>query len=99
MLSSAVRCQCASLIAKNLWWHTFDELAAVDLARSNLESDDVALRAVSAIPVRRNVRRTAASLRSLIGIPIVLVILAVQFALPKVDRSGGEVVRGRKIEE
>jgi hypothetical protein len=58
----------------------------------------VALRVVSAVLTRHHIRRTAASLRSLIGIPIVLVILAVQCALPNIDREGAEVVRVRKIE-
>lgn len=51
------------------------------------------LGAVSAIRLELHVRRTAASLRSLIGIPIVLVMLTIEFALSKIDRRGGEVVR------
>jgi hypothetical protein len=55
---------------------TFEELSAVDLARSDLDGNDMPLHAVSAAKSPGGYHRhTAASLRSLIGIPIVLVIL------------------------
>jgi hypothetical protein len=57
---------------------TFEKLATVDLAGCDLERDYVALIVVSdARWARGGDRHTAASLRSLIGIPIVLVILLI----------------------
>jgi hypothetical protein len=56
---------------------TFEKLATVDLAGCDLERDYVALIVVSDARWARDDRHTAASLRSLIGIPIVLVILLI----------------------
>lgn len=73
-------------ICRNM--RTFQQLAAVDLAGCDLDGDNVALRPSAFPPLVWGLReRTAASLRSLIGIPIVLVM---------VTRFRGEVcyVRG-----
>ena len=48
----------------------------------------MALELVSASSIARIDTHTAASLRSLIGMPIVLVIVAVQFAISKTDLCG-----------
>lgn len=73
------------LVAGFSQMRTFNKLAAVDLAGSDLECDNVALIIVSAGLAPRNNPRTAASLRSLIGIPIVLVISPIPFAILKID--------------
>lgn len=60
--------------------HTFDELAAVDFAGCDLKRDNMSLKAISTcITLALRSQHTAASLRSLIGIPIVLVIFAESF--------------------
>lgn len=63
-----------AFVARSPQRRTFNKLAAVDLARSDFECDNVALEGVSASLALRSSPHTAASLRSLIGIPIVLVI-------------------------
>lgn len=56
---------------------TFNKLATVDFAGCDLKRDNVTLNVVSAtIGCELAVKHTAASLRSLIGIPIVLVMTA-----------------------
>lgn len=57
---------------------TFDQLSTVHFAGCDFEGNDVSLvRSVCDAMVVEREQRTAASLRSLIGIPIVLVILNV----------------------
>lgn len=78
ILSSAVYCE-------YMWGieigrtATFYELAAIDLARCNLKRNNVTLRSLASDATEglEGGARTAASLRSLIGMPIVLVIVSV----------------------
>jgi hypothetical protein len=64
---------------KNGHMGTFEEFAAVDLAGGNFECYDVALRKRSVLDgqVSSRTDRTCASLRSLIGMPIVEVSLPI----------------------
>lgn len=55
---------------------TLDELSAVHFAGCNLERDDVALQLSARPSFDQAGEHTAASLRSLMGIPIVLVMFA-----------------------
>lgn len=66
-------------------FRTLDELATVNFARGDLKRNDVSLLVVSANASACRAVRTAASLRSLIGIPMVLVIVAVRCSRLKVD--------------
>lgn len=64
---------------------TLDKLATVDFAGGDLKCNDVALYVVSASASAWGAVHTAASLRSLIGMPIVLVIFAVPNSHSKFD--------------
>lgn len=79
MLSSAtssLACQRFNGVAKHV--RTFEKLAAIGLARGDFEGDNVALQRVRRVKDGRSRKeRTCASFSSLIGIPIVEVMVVV----------------------